>query len=44
VVDHNPGGSVARVSVRMSPLGAVLSLATHLRESLSKQLPESLFL
>lgn len=44
VVDHNPDGSVPRVSVRMSPLGAVLSLATHLRESLSEQVPESLFL
>jgi hypothetical protein len=44
VVDHNPDGSVPRVSVRMSPLGTVLSLATHLRESLSKRLPESLFL
>ena len=44
VVDHNPDGSVPRVSVRMSPLGSVLSLATHLREQLSKQLPETLFL
>ena len=44
VVERNPDGSVPHVSVRMSPLGAVLSLATHLRESLSKQLPESLFL
>ncbi|HUN96954.1 MAG TPA: hypothetical protein VMU69_12080 [Bradyrhizobium sp.] len=44
VVERNPDGSVPRVSVRMSPLGAVLSLATHLRESLSKQLPESLFI
>ena len=44
VVDHNPDGSVPRVSVRMGPLGAVLSLATHLRAALSKQLPESLFL
>lgn len=44
VVDHNPDGSVPRVSVRMSPLGAVLSLATHLRGALSKQLPESIFL
>lgn len=44
VVDHNPDGSVPRVSVRMSPLGAVLSLATHLRESLSKQLSQDLFL
>jgi hypothetical protein len=44
VVDHSADGSVPRVSVRMSPLGVVLSLATHLREALSKQLPESLFL
>ena len=44
VVDRNPDGSVPRVSVRMSPLGSVLSLATHLRQALSKQLPESLFL
>ncbi|MDR3517628.1 MAG: hypothetical protein P4M00_17635 [Azospirillaceae bacterium] len=44
VVDHNPDGSVPRVSVRMSPLGAVLSLATSLREALSQQLPESLLL
>lgn len=43
VVDHNPDGSVPRVSVRMSPLGAVLSLATHLRAALSKLLPASLF-
>ncbi|MGY8710958.1 hypothetical protein RAD16_34945 [Bradyrhizobium sp. 18BD] len=44
IVDHNPDGSVPRVSVRMSPLGAVLSLAAGLRERLSKQLPERLFL
>ncbi|MBC9882730.1 hypothetical protein G8O24_36090 [Bradyrhizobium sp. INPA01-394B] len=44
IVEHNPDGSVPRVSVRMSPLGAVLSLATGLRERLSKQLPETLFL
>lgn len=44
VVDHNADGSVPRVSVRMSPLGAVLTLATHLRESLSKQLPDRVFL
>ncbi len=43
VVDHNPDGSVPRVSVRMSPLGAVLSLAAHLRERLSKHLPEQFF-
>jgi hypothetical protein len=44
IVDHNPDGTVPRVSVRVSPLGAVLSLATHLRERLSKQLPENFFL
>jgi hypothetical protein len=42
IVEHNPDGSVPRVSVRMSPLGAVLSLAAGLRERLSKQLPETL--
>ncbi|WP_321812915.1 MULTISPECIES: hypothetical protein [unclassified Burkholderia] len=44
VADRNADGSVPRVSVRMSPLGAVLTLATRLRESLSKQLPEHVFL
>jgi len=44
VVDHNADGFVPRVSVRMSPLGAVLSLASHLRDALSKQLPEGMFL
>jgi hypothetical protein len=44
IVDRNPDGSVPRVSVRMSPLGAVLSLATGLRERLSKQLSEDVFL
>ena len=44
VVDHNPDGSAPRVSVRMSPLGSVLSLAASLRGALSQQLPESLFL
>ena len=44
VVDRNPDGSVPRVSVRMSPLGAVLSLATHLRETLSGRLPKDIFL
>jgi hypothetical protein len=44
VVDRNPDGSVPRVSVRMSPLDAVLSLASHLREALSNQLSEELFL
>lgn len=44
VVDRNPDGSVPRVSVRMSPLGAVTSLAGQLREALSTQLPEELFI
>ncbi|MDJ1638615.1 hypothetical protein G6L29_33020 [Agrobacterium rhizogenes] len=44
VVDRNPDGSVPRVSVRMGPLGAVLSLAANLREALTDQLPEDLFL
>ncbi len=44
VVDRNPDASATRVSVRMSPLGAVLSLAAHLREALSKHFPQSLFL
>ena len=44
IVEHNPDGSVPRVSVRMSPLGAVLSLAAGLRERLSKHLPETLFI
>ncbi|AZQ53424.1 hypothetical protein [Burkholderia cenocepacia] len=44
IADRNADGSVSRVSVRMSPLGAVLTLATHLRASLSKQLPEHVFL
>ncbi|AGB75498.1 MULTISPECIES: hypothetical protein [Rhizobium] len=44
VVDRNSDGSVPRVSVRMSPLGAVLSLAANLREALSGRLPEDLFL
>lgn len=44
VIDRNPDGSVPKVSVRMSPLGSVLSLAAHLREKLSAKLPEDLFL
>ena len=44
VVDHNPDGSVPRVSVRMSPLGSVLSLASSVRAKLSTRLPASLFL
>ncbi|MFC0400678.1 hypothetical protein [Paraburkholderia rhizosphaerae] len=43
VIDHNADGSVPRVSVRMSPLGAVLTLAAQLRQVLSKQFPENLF-
>ncbi|KAB0603999.1 hypothetical protein K8O84_21630 [Cupriavidus pauculus] len=41
---RNADGSVPRVSVRMSPLGAVLSIATHLREMFSEQFPEEIFL
>jgi hypothetical protein len=44
VVDRNPNGSVPRVSVRMSPLGSVLSLAAKLREALSTRFPEDIFL
>lgn len=44
IVDHNPDGSVPRVSVRMSPLGSVLSLASSLRDTLSTRLPAALFL
>ncbi|SEM22780.1 hypothetical protein [Bradyrhizobium sp. OK095] len=44
IVDHNPDGSVTRVSVRMSPLDAVLKLAAGLRDQLAKQLPADLFL
>jgi hypothetical protein len=44
VAERNPDGSVPRVSVRMSPLGSVLSLAAHLREALSTQFSEALFL
>lgn len=44
IVDRDPDGSVPRVSVRMSPLGSVLSLAAHLREALSGQFPEDLLL
>ncbi|MGY5808189.1 hypothetical protein ACXHXG_10770 [Rhizobium sp. LEGMi198b] len=44
VVDRASDGSVPRVSVRMSPLGAVLSLGAHLRGALCGQLPEELFL
>jgi hypothetical protein len=44
VAERNPDGSVPRVSVRMSALGAVLSLAAHVRGALSKQLPDGIFL
>jgi hypothetical protein len=44
IVDHNADGTVPHVSVRMSPVGPLLSLATHLREALSDQLSEDLFL
>jgi hypothetical protein len=43
VLDRSPDGSVPPVRGRMSPLGAVLSLAAHLRQALSKQLSESIF-
>lgn len=44
VVDRSPDGTVPRVSVRMSPLGSVLALSTHLKGALSGELSESLFL
>ena len=44
IVDRNADGSVPRVSVRMSPLGAVLALAAQLRDALSTQWPARLFL
>lgn len=44
VIDHSADGTVPHVSVRMSPLGPLLSLAGYLRVALSKQLPEDLFL
>ncbi len=44
VIDHNPDGTVSRVSVRMDPVDAVVALANHLRSALSGQLPEELFL
>jgi hypothetical protein len=44
VADRNSDGSVARVSVRMSPLGSVLSLSAHVREALAGGLPKDLFL
>lgn len=44
VIDHNPDGTVPRVSVRMGPVDAVVALANHLRSALTGQLPEELFL
>ena len=44
VIEHNPDGTVPRVSVRMGPVDAVVALANHLRTALSGQLPEELFL
>lgn len=44
IAERNPDGSVSRVSVRMSPLGAALTLSAGLRQKLSQQLLESLFL
>jgi hypothetical protein len=43
VVDHNPDGSVPRVSVRMSPLGSVLSLAASLRGRFPSNSPKAFF-
>jgi hypothetical protein len=44
VIEHNPDGSVPRVSVTFSPLGAALSLAGRLGGLLDKDLGEGLFL
>jgi hypothetical protein len=44
VIDHNPDGSVLRVSVRMSSVDAVMALAEHLKSALSGSMPEELFL
>lgn len=44
VVEHAADGAVPRVSVRMSPLGAVLSLAAQLRDALAAQLPHGTLL
>jgi hypothetical protein len=44
IAERAADGSVPRVSVRMSPLGAVLTLAAGLRDALSAQLPAGLFL
>ncbi|MFK0167131.1 hypothetical protein [Rhizobium sp. NPDC090279] len=44
VIDRDPDGAVPRVSVRMGPVDAVVTLANSLRTALSGQLPEELFL
>jgi len=44
IIDRDPDGSIPRVSVRMAPVDAVVSLAGHLKSTLSGQLPEQLFL
>lgn len=44
IIDRDPDGSIPRVSVRMAPVDAVVSLAGHLKSALSGQLPEQLFL
>ncbi|MDL2406841.1 hypothetical protein PY650_14460 [Rhizobium calliandrae] len=43
LVDRNADGSVPRVSVRMSPLGSVIALSSHLRGALEGKISESLF-
>ncbi|CAN7746453.1 hypothetical protein [Rhizobium leguminosarum] len=44
IIDRHPDGSIPRVSVRMAPVHAVVSLADHLKGALSGQLPKQLFL
>ncbi len=44
LINHNPDGSVPRVSVRMSPVDAVVELAKHLKTAFAGALPEQLFL
>jgi hypothetical protein len=44
IIDREPDGSIPRVSVRMAPVDAVVSLAGHLKRALSGQLPKQLFL
>jgi len=44
VIERNPDGGVARVSVTFSPLGSTLSLAGRLGGLLDKDLGEGLFL